>query len=434
MLLIAKRDYLATIRTRAFLVGLFVAPLLFGGGFLGLALMRVKPDLQDRRIAIVDRTGIVADVIISAAREKSEKELRDKSGRQVSPRYLFESVKPGTISPDQLRLQLSDRVRRGDLYAFIELGAGVLHPSANEAQSRIAYYTNAGGIDQVRNWLNGPINDGLRFARLSESGIDPKQVRDLSAWIPLETMSLVSKDAKTGRIEEAHKKGDFESFVIPYSVALLLAMMVMMGSSPMLTGVTHDKTQRIVEMMLGVATPLELMGGKVMAAIGASLTSSSFYVISGFFALEGMGLTALLPSNVIFWFYAYLLADMLMLCALAAAFGAMCSTPQEAQSLSILVIAPVIIPLFVLVPVMSQPSGIVATALSLFPPFTPVLMLVRQALPSGVPAWQPWVGLTGVLICAAAIVFAASRIFRIGIMLQGKPPKAAEMIRWAIRG
>jgi ABC-2 type transport system permease protein len=83
---------------------------------------------------------------------------------------------------------------------------------------------------------------------------------------------------------------------------------------------------------------------------------------------------------------------------------------------------------------MSQPNSVLSTVLSLFPLFTPLLMLVRQALPSGVPAWQPWVGLAGVLVTAPAIVWVAARLFRIGIMFQGKLPKGAEILRWAIRG
>jgi len=84
--------------------------------------------------------------------------------------------------------------------------------------------------------------------------------------------------------------------------------------------------------------------------------------------------------------------------------------------------------------VLRQPNGMMATVLSLFPPFTPMLMLLRQAMPGSVPAWQPWVGLVGVLVCAAAITFAAARIFRIGILMQGKTPKAGELLRWAMRG
>jgi len=207
-----------------------------------------------------------------------------------------------------------------------------------------------------------------------------------------------------------------------------------MGASPMLGAVTHDKTQRVVEMLLGAATPMELMAGKVAAATAVSLTSSAFYVVGGFFVLQGYGLAGLLSPSLFVWFYVYLLADMIMLCALAAALGALASAPQDAQHLAMVVIAPVVLPLFVIVAVMSRPNSVLATAMSLFPLFTPVLMLVRQAMPEGVPAWQPWAGLAGISVTVPLIVWAAARIFRIGIMLQGKPPKGREVLRWAIRG
>ena len=85
-------------------------------------------------------------------------------------------------------------------------------------------------------------------------------------------------------------------------------------------------------------------------------------------------------------------------------------------------------------PILQRPNSILATVMSLFPPFTPMLMLLRQAMPSGVPAWQPWVGLVGVIAGALAITWGAARIFRVGILMQGKPPKLAELLRWALRG
>jgi len=90
--------------------------------------------------------------------------------------------------------------------------------------------------------------------------------------------------------------------------------------------------------------------------------------------------------------------------------------------------------MFLLVPVLQQPNGALATAMSLIPPFTPVLMLLRQATPGGVPAWQPWVGLTGAVAAAFATSWIAARIFRVGILMQGKPPNLAELARWAVRG
>ena len=446
ILTIARRDYLATVRTKAFVFGLVVAPILFGGGSIGMSFLKGKPDLKDRRVAIIDRTGVVAGALVSAAREKNDRELLDKTTRQqIAPRYVFEVMAPVANPKDQL-LALSDRVRRKQLAAFLEIGKDALRapkPAADSAQgtsektapdARVSYYTNAGGIDEMRNWLNGPINDGVRLARLVQLGIDINRNRGLSASVPIEGLSLVERDEKTGEVHEARKRSELEGFFVPFAVAMILAMIVMVGSAPMLQNVTQDKSQRIVETLLGAATPFELMTDKVLGAVGVSVTSSLLYVIAGTVAVNALGVAGLLPLTIIFWFYVYLLADVVMLCAFAAALGACCSTPQDAQNLAIVLLMPCLIPLFMLVTVLRQPNGTMATVMSLVPPFTPILMLLRQAMSSGVPAWQPWAGLVGILAFAAGTVWAASRIFRVAILMQGKPPQLAEMVRWAMKG
>jgi ABC-2 type transport system permease protein len=72
--------------------------------------------------------------------------------------------------------------------------------------------------------------------------------------------------------------------------------------------------------------------------------------------------------------------------------------------------------------------------MSLFPPFTPVLMLLRQAMPAGVPGWQPWAGLAGVILWTVAGTWIAARIFRVGILMQGQSPRLADLLRWAWAG
>jgi ABC-2 type transport system permease protein len=83
---------------------------------------------------------------------------------------------------------------------------------------------------------------------------------------------------------------------------------------------------------------------------------------------------------------------------------------------------------------MQQTGGSLATVLSLFPLFSPIIMLMREATPGGVPGWQPWVGLAGAMAATVLMCWIAARIFRVGILLQGKPPKLAELARWAVRG
>ena len=273
-----------------------------------------------------------------------------------------------------------------------------------------------------------------RRADYQALGIDINRNKGLTASVPIEGLSLVERDEKTGEVHPARKRSELEGFFVPFAVAMILAMIVMVGSAPMLQNVTQDKTQRIVETLLGAATPFELMTGKVLGSVGVSVTSSVLYVLAGTVAVNALGVAGLLPLTIIPWFYVYLLADVVMLCAFAAALGACCSTPQDAQNLAIVLLMPCLIPMFMLVTVLRQPNGTLATVMSLVPPFTPILMLLRQAMPGGVPAWQPWVGLLGVLLFVAATVWAASRIFRVAILMQGKPPRLAEMVRWAMKG
>jgi ABC-2 type transport system permease protein len=445
VLLIARRDYVATIRTKAFIIGLVVAPLLFGGGFLGIALMQSKPDIRERRIAIVDSSGLVAAAVIEAAQEKNAKELFEKvTHRQVRPHYVFETPPPAP-DPKMQRLEFSERVRHERLYAFVEIGPGVLDGgtrTSSEAagdkdtkRGPVSIYSNAGGFDEVSRWLSESINEGVRRVRLAQLGVDRSRLGDVLAGVAVDRFGLLSRDPKTGKIQEANKKNELAEFAVPFSLMLLLGMIVMVGSSPMLSAVTEDKANRLVEMLLGMATPLELMMGKVLGALGVSLTSSALYIVGGTLALEGMGMAGLVPFMVLPWFYIYLIAEVTFLCSLAAALGAGCSSPQEAQQLAIVLLAPVMIPYFLFTFVMQQPNGGISTALSLFPPFTPMLMLLRQAMPAGgVPAWQPWVGLVGILAFTSIMVVAASRIFRVAILAQGKAPKVADLVRWAVRG
>jgi ABC-2 type transport system permease protein len=407
VLLIARRDYIAAVKAKAFLIGLIVAPILFGGGFIGIGLMKKKPDLADRKLAILDLTGKAAAHIADTIAAKQAKE------KEPGPRYVVEAVTAD-------RLELSDRVRRRELYAFLVI------PADSET---VEYYTNASGIEDMRSWLTGAINDGIRRARLAGAGVAASRFEALLAPVTVQSMSLLSRGSA-----KPQKKKDLEALMVPLATMMLLAMIVLASTSPMLGAVADDKTQRVFEMLLGSATPFELMLGKVIASVGLALTSSIFYVTTGLFVLQSLALMGLAPLSVLPWFVVYLVADVMVLSSLGIALGAACGSPQEAQQLAMLVLAPVMIPLFVFVPIMQAPNGTMAMALSLFPPFTPILMMLRQTLPGGVPAWQPWVGLIGVAVWTIAMSWAASRVFRVVILVQGKLPKIGQLAHWAIKG
>jgi ABC-2 type transport system permease protein len=436
VLIIAKRDYLQMVLTKAYLIGLVMVPLVFGGLFL-VGSMANRGGVKDQRIAVIDRTGVSATSVIMAAEDANRRiPFGGAAGFRVIPNYTFEEVKPDADEAAQL-LSLSDRVRKGELFLILDISSDALRPSDPKDDSqkdRVRFYSNSSGVDQVGIWLSSAVNDGLRRVRLSQMGIDPARAPELLREVPVVSKSLLTRDPVTGKVEGGEQKNPVQTVVVPIVLAILLVMVVMFGSASHLGAVSEDKMQRVFEMLLCSASPFELMMGKVLASLGASLTSSVFYIIGGLAALAGMALFGVAPLSLLPWFFVYLIADVVMLSAWAVALGSACSTPQDAQSLAFLLILPIMIPMLMLNPVMQQPNGVLATAMSFIPPFTPMIMLMRQAMPGGVPWWQPWLASVDMIAFAAVVIWVAARIFRIGILSTGKVPKLAELAQWVVRG
>ncbi len=433
ILLVAKRDYQAAVMRKAFIIGLVAAPLLFGGGFFVIAIMRVTQSTSARHVAIVDRTGAVADSILAAARARADQDRRDLPAATpiLDNNFTFETVPPDRNDREAQRIVLSDRVRRHELFAFVEIGRDAIKPpkEPKKPAGLVAYYSDSQSAPS-RAWIFGGVNDGIRRVRLAQLGVNPGRFDDLMRDVPVETMSLVSR----GQPSASAPGNPAAALAVPLALMLLMMMIAMMGSAPMLTVVAEDKMQRVFEMLLASAKPFELIAGKVVASVGVSLTSSVFYIVGGLFVLQGMALMGFAPFELLPWFFLYLICEVVILSSLGAALGSACSTPNDAQQYVFFVILPVIAPVFFIGPLMEQPNGLMATAASLIPPFTPLIMMMRQAMPGGVPAWEPWAGLVGVLAWTLLSTFVAARIFRVGILMQGTAPKLPEMFRWALRG
>ena len=160
----------------------------------------------------------------------------------------------------------------------------------------------------------------------------------------------------------------------------------------------------------------------------------AIYMGGGLVAAWYLGVLHYVPFHVLPWFLLYQIAAIFLYGALFIAIGAACNDFKEAQSLMLPVWLIVMIPLFVWLNVVKEPQSSFSTWMSLIPPCTPMLMLLRQTSPMGIPAWQPWAGLAGVAIFTTFCVWVAGRVFRVGILMQGKTPKLGDLIRWAVRG
>lgn len=435
VLLLALREYKVSVRTKGFIIGLVLFPVLMGGSGIAMALLKDRVDTNDKRIVVIDRSGAVAGPLMEAASERNSSEIFDvETGEKTKPAYMIEVIEPNEVDPRSQRLELSERVRSGELHGFVEISAAAVHPSDGAEGPFLAYYAENAAMDEARRWMAGPINAALRTARLKEAGLDEYAVGDIFVWLGVESLGLLSVDESTGEVKDARRSSEIEALLIPVVMGMLMFMMIMMGAMPQIQTVMEEKTQRIAEVLLGSMTPFEFMAGKVLGGIAVSLTGAAVYVLVGVFIVKRLGADEYVPYQVLPWFFTYMLLAIVMFGAMMAAFGASCNETKDAQNLTMPALMPMMIPMFLMIPVVREPVTGFATGLSLFPLFTPMLMMMRISTPNAIPAWQPWVGLVGVLAFTVLSVWAAGRIFRVAILMQGRPPRVGDFVRWALRG
>ncbi len=434
VLRVARREYAAQVRTKGFFLSLLLFPLLFSSGTIVFVLLKDRPDTVDKHIALIDRSGVVADSLLAKAEARNAEDIYDSdSGEQVRPRYLFERLEPAEDAEAQ-KLALSDRVRARDLHAFFEIGPDVLHPEVEGGDTGLRYYSANPLKSEIRGWLFWPVNEQLIETRAREVGLDPEVVARVTGRIGTQSMGLLTRDAATGEVGGGQRTNELESIVAPMALLMILLIMTMLGALPLLGSTMEEKTLRIAEVLLGTISPFGLMLGKLLGGVAVSLTTLAFYSGVAWVVSAFTGGTELVPFALLPWLVAVTIASILMFGALAAAVGATCNDQAEASARTPLVVVPIVIPMLIWIAILQDPLGGFSTVISLIPPFTPSAMTLRLASPSSIPWWQPAVGLLGVLLFTLATVWAGARVFRTGLLMQGQAPKLRTMLRWALRG
>jgi len=433
ILIIARREYRAMVGTKAFLIALTMMPVLMLGGIAVHAFLRDRVETEDKTIVVVDHTGSLFGPLAKAADAHNRSAAAGKTEEGHSrTRFLLEEQDAADVS-DELRLALSDRVRDGEIHAFVEIPANVSSAEPGQGGRSVRFHAENPMLSDARRWLQATLNEIIRTRRLKELGIDPAVVDEADRPVPFQGLGLLQR-AAGGGVSEAAPKGEMLEAFVPFGAVMLMFLVVFLAAQPTLEAVLEEKTQRIVEVLLSSANPFQLMCGKLLGSVGGSLTVVAVYMTGGYFLARHFEVADLLPLHLLPWFLLFQVLAVLFFSSIFLAVGASVNQLKEAQALLLPVWLVMMIPMFVWFPVLQEPTGSLATGLSLFPPATPFLMVLRMAATQAIPLWQPLLGIAILTATTLLCVFAASRIFRIGILSQGKTPKLRELLRWAVRG
>jgi ABC-2 type transport system permease protein len=440
---IASREYNATVRTRAFVIGLLLVPLLMSGSIVMQKLLGGFRDTTDLTYAVVDRRndpGVFA--ALEAGVTEHNAHLKDyDTGPQVRPKFVLEKVAAmgdSEMAIDDLRVQLSKRVRKGELDGFLEIGPEVAEATppvdshAEKDYRGLRYQTNHPTHQAFPDLAKAMVTAAVQQRRAREAHLDPTLARSVMRPVALQTKGLTK--LKDGKAVDESDQGRFASLIVPGAMMVLMYMIVLMGSTPLMQGVVEEKMNRVAEVLLGSVRPFQLMLGKLIGMTGVSLTMTAVYLGGMYWAARYYEFAEYVSPELVAWFLVFQALASLMYGSLFIAVGAACTDLRETQTLMWPVLILAMIPMFVLGIVLQEPNGPVATVLSFFPFATPSLMMARLGVPPGVALWQPIAGAGVVIATTLLCVYAAGRIFRVGLLLQGKGADFAQMFRWIVRG
>lgn len=408
---VARREYLERVRTKAFVIGTILAPVLMTGMMLGPAFLSQRQRGKPLRITVIDATGSLRPAIEQALAERKEFD---------QTRFVIEPSGEG--SADEQKLRLRRAVIEGRLDGYLYLPPDVLTTSSGE------YYGKSVSNRMDMRLLERVVQEVVIGRRLASEGLDSKRVKSLTRQVNVRTI----------RVSERGEREDRGvTFIFGLVMMMMLYISVLMWGQALMTGVIEEKSNRVVELTVSAMPSWHLFLGKLLGVGSAGLTQLGAWAVSmALVSLFGapMLVSSEIPMPEITWlilisFPVFFVLGYFLYASLYAAIGAAVNTIQEAQNLVFPVVMPLVISVMFFPVVLQTPDSPLSVGVSLFPFFTPLLMFLRITVLAP-PAWQIAVSLALTSATVALVTWASARVYRVGILMYGKRPTFPELLRW----
>lgn len=421
MWVILKREYLERVRTRTFLVLTLLAPAIMTALMIlpaKLATMGQKP----QHIVIVTSNQQFGDMVrqqlLSESSAIEDTDGDDTSKPKPQDQYVIDV---DTNAADAERATLRDRLDTHAIDSFVWLTDDAL------AAHNVNWTGREMPSAREKAWVSDAVTRIVQQRELSKQGLSATQAQEV--LMPLRIDAV--------RIERGHEtksSGSARFLEIVIMVMLIYVAVLLYGISVM-RSVLEEKTSRIMEVLLSSASSTELMTGKILGVGAVGLTQIIVWtVMAGVIALPSLAsqpnFSELQISPLVMTcFVLFFLLGYLLYSTMYATIGAITTTEQEGQQLQFLIVMPLVLSVFMLMPVLRTPDSAVVVWLSMIPFFAPIVMYARIVVQTP-PIWQILLSLLLMVGTIAGLVLLCARIYRIGVLIYGKRATLPEILKW----
>jgi ABC-2 type transport system permease protein len=428
--LIARREYLERVRSKTFLIMTILVPVLMIGLTVGPSMLMFKlMNEGTKHFVVVASRQSVGDAIrdqLSDTQARESKKVADakqkslrRGGEPVPSSHAIIDVDTNTSAAEIATLK--EKVGNKEL-------DGVIVATDNAvAAHKLPYITRDVSSFIQTTILEEGVGEALRRESLKSKGLSDPEIDRVFQSTELETQNAVEGGPGVGNPQLTFY-GTFAMMMILYMSLLLYGINVMRS-------VLEEKTSRIMEVMLSVAQPKEMMAGKILGVGSVGVTQLAIWnLTAGALAAYGLGvsgapLTAILSGKMLAAFIGFFLLGYALYSTLYAAIGAMVNSEQEAQQIQFLVLMPIIAAIAMAFPVLQNPGSQVAIWASMIPFTAPIIMFIRIAVQTP-PWWEIAISIALTAGTIYGLIVLCGRIYRVGILMYGKKPTLPEIMKW----
>lgn len=440
ILIVAGREFRHTVLTKAFFIGSVVVPVIIVLVSIG-AEMFLKPTIPPMKgpLAVIDGSPALLEALhenlsppeattTAAARSQRPEEIIEAAVAEAAEQASAET-RPDTSGltlesqPASELDAIKEGIRDGSWVAAIEVAARSLEPDAPSGGAAIIWLAPGAAGSHV-DLLTKSTRQAVVDARLRGMGMSPDVIRAAIDRPSIETVRIGSEGGE-------QSESQLTRFLVPVAFMGLMWIVVITGGNYLLMSTIEEKSTRVIEVLLSATSPTGLLAGKIVGFAGVSAVMLAMYLIVAVVIMVLFAALDIVSAGDVLLGGSFFLIAYLMMAAIMAGIGSAVSDVTEAQSLMGPAMLILMLPLL-LIPVVSEdPNGTIAVVASFIPPLSPYVMVLRiAAAPEPLPLVEVLLAVAWAALCAGGMIWAAGRIFRVGVLMQGKPPSPLELLRW----